>query len=546
MGCSGSPSTGNLLASEDGGDGGGGQSADAPVGGDEGMVDGPAGPADATGETAAFDAGMDGTSTDDGSDGAVPDGTSDGAEPDGASDGTAPEDVSSEAAAPDGASEATVVDGPTDTAVPDSPADAAVPDGPDDVAAVDAPGDSATPDASGDDVGSGGPVDATVFLDAAADAIEPDGGSPDAQATGDATAGDAADATVLDATAADALGEAAPSDAGTEAAPADDAGCSQTNSDAQATCNALCNTAPVLPVTYSTQPPPASTGGGKPTPGIYYATGVVYYFPDDAGVDAGASGDTLQETAILSDLGMLYTNESVVSVNGGPQQTASFLTTGDGTNMLLTQTCPSAGNLVIPYSHSGDTITVYISGGGGSGSFTAGVTLTLQTPIDAGAPFEAGLADAASCSQPAIDAQQTACSSICNGATPIPEVEVSGSPPAGTGGTILDGTYFLTSRIQYSGTDGGTDGGTPYTVQETLVLSTSGGITIAQDIQNSNGQPDQTITATFVPSDPSVYLMEVCPNAAQKTLTYTVSGNTVTFYEPHGAGGFEESVFTRQ
>jgi hypothetical protein len=40
--------------------------------------------------------------------------------------------------------------------------------------------------------------------------------------------------------------------------------------------------------------------------------------------------------------------------------------------------------------------------------------------------------------------------------------------------------------------------------------------------------------------------MELCPNASQKTLTYTVSGNTVTFWEPHGAGEIEESVFTKQ
>jgi hypothetical protein len=454
------------------------------------------------------------------------DGAGEGAAPDGATDGTVPDAA---AAGSDGANEATVPDGSSDAAAADGPTDSTVPDG---------------------------PTDATLS-EAAADGMGPDGGATDSGATVDSASVDADGGTVLDAPADDAPGEGAPfdaiadvlddapPDAAADVALPDSAGCSQPSSDAQASCNSICNNAPVLPVTYSTQAPPAATGGGRPTPGIYYATGAIYYFPADAGIEAGASGETLQETAILLSAGALYTNESVVSQNGGPEQTASFLSVGSGTDLYLTQTCPSATQLSVPYSAAGNAITVYIQGGG-NGSYTAGVTLTLQTPAEAGAPLDAGLTDSGTCSQALADAQAT-CSPICNAASPANAVGVAGTPPAATGGTVADGTYYLTSRVVYQPADGGTDGGTIYTVQETIVLTTTNGITIAQDIQNTNGQPNEAVTASFFASGNTVFLTQLCPNTSQKSVTYTASGNTVTFYETHGSSGeVEESVFTKQ
>jgi hypothetical protein len=506
------------LSPEDGGDSGA-QSADAPVGVDVAASDGPGGPDSTTG---------DGAASDDANDGA--DGAREGAESDDAADGTVP-DVASEAAGSDGANEATTV--------PDGSSDAAMPDGSTDSTVLD------------------GPTDAPV-ADAAADGTGPDGGATDSGGTADSASGDADGGMVLDATAADAPGDAAPfdatgdvltdapSDASADVALPDGAGCSQPSSDAQASCSSLCNNAPVLPVTYSTQAPPAATGGGAPPAGVYYATGVVYYFPADAGVEAGASSETLQETAILASAGVLYTNESVLSQNGGPQQTDNFQIVHSGTDLYLTQTCPNPGQLAIPYSSASNTFTVYIPGGVGTGSYTAGVTLTLQTPSEAGAPLDAGLPDAGTCSQPLDDAQAS-CSPICNAASPVSAIGVAGSPPAATGGTIADGTYYLTSRGVYLGADGGTDGGTLYTVQETVVLSTSNGITFLQDIQNNNGQPNGAGTASLVASGNTVYLTELCPNTAQKPVPYTASGNTFIFYDTDGPNGAaQESVFTKQ
>jgi hypothetical protein len=482
------------------------------VGGDVAASDGPGGPDSTTG---------DGAASDDANDGA--DGAREGAEPDDGADGTVP-DVSSEAAGSDGANEATVPDGSSDAAVPDGSTDSTVLDG---------------------------PTDAPLF-DAAADGMGPDGGVTDSGGTADsalgADGGMVFDATAGDAAPFDATGDVlndAPSDAAADVALPDSAGCSQPSSDAQASCSSICNNAPVLPVTYSTQAPPAATGGGAPTPGVYYATGVVYYFPADAGVDAGASSETLQETAILSSAGVLYTNESALSQNGGPQQTDSFQIALAGTDLYLTHTCPSAGQLAIPYSSTSNTLTVYIPGGG-NGSYTAGVTLTLQTPYDAGAPLDAGLPDSGTCSQALADAQAT-CSPICNAASPINVIGVPGSPPPATGGTIADGTYYLTSRVVYQGTDGGTDGGTLYTIQETTVFTTSNGINIVQDIQNTNGQPNQAVAASVFASDSMAFLTELCPNTAQKASHYTASGNTLTVYDTDGPNGEpQESVFTKQ
>jgi hypothetical protein len=526
LGCSGSGATAGLLG-EDGGDGSS-LASDAATGGDaigsDGAVgpDGSAVPDGATGADAASDGGQDAITpdgqgdaiaTDGGSEEVTPDGPNGESEPD--APGTSTE-ASSEASAADGSIDSTVSDGSTDgPGSTDGANDATVADASTDVTGIDV--------ASNDAPGEAQAADAT---------------------TGDASTADATsnDAAAPDAAAADAGGDVA-SDSAADAAP-DAMGCSNADEAGGPSCHSLCNTAPVLPVLYSTDPLPVPTGGGAPPPGLYYVTAITYYFQPDAGVDAGLSGGTFQETAVLSNAGFVYLGESVVSQDGVSQGAISFQLVGNGTDVLFTQTCPTVEQQTTPYSRSGGTFTVYIPNAYGSGGYVAAATLTLQTPFDGGAP-EAGLPDAGNCSDPDAEAGSS-CTSICNTASPIGPVAVAADAPAATGGPVADGTYYLTARHIYMGADGGTDAGVLGPEQETIVVATtSDGIRIVQYVQSGGSQPASV--STIVSSGNTLYFTSFCPQTAQTKKIYSANGNTMMVYDNDGPGGaIEESVYTLQ
>jgi hypothetical protein len=371
----------------------------------------------------------------------------------------------------------------------------------------------------------------------------------DAHGMNDGTSGDAEGGSVNDGGSADAFPDATPDalpDAADGTAP--EAGtCSQVSTDAYAPCNSLCNTGPVVPVVYSTQVPPAATGG-TPLAGSYYATAVTYYFAPDSGVEAGTSSETFQETAFLSVAQPVSTSQSVVSVNGKPNETNNSEFALSGSDLLVTQTCDSPGQLAVPYSASGNTVTIYLPQQTGSnGPYWAAATLTLQSPADAGTLFEAGPAADASCPQTFSDAQAV-CTPICNGASTINVVGVAASAPAPTGGPLLDGTYYLTARSDFEGADSGADGGTVFTVQETIVVTTTNGVTILQDIQSRNGGAQDTTTIAVVASGNQLYFTGLCPQSIQGPQYYSASGNTLKVYDTHGvtSASIQESVFTKQ
>lgn len=543
VGCSGSGAT-NSLIGDDAGDG----SAQASEGGTGGDATGPDGSAGADGTTGADAANATDAASESGEDAGGPDGAGagDAIAPDVASD-TGPDGVGEDAApdgasgSPDGTSEAAANDGSVDSTVSDGQSDAAAPDGP-------GPSDSTVTDVSTDGTGPDGGVGAA---DATVDAPS---GDAEASTTVDAASNDAtgeaadapgSDAPVVDAVAADAAAPDAQTDAPSDAAAPDAMACGYPNVEGGVACNSLCNTAPVLPVIYSTQPPPVATGGGAPPPGIYYATSVTYYFMADAGIEAGVSTDTFQETVLLNSAGPVYVGESIVAQNGVPQGGVNFQSLGSGTDLYYTQSCPTPMQATVPYSRTGGAFTVYIPNGYQAGGYIAATTLTLQTLFDGGTPSDAGLPDAGNCPQTDPDGGPS-CTSICNGASPIVPAAVAADPPAATGGPVADGTYYLTARSIYVGADAGTDGGALGPEQETIVLSTSSdGVTIVQYVQSGGSQPASA--STFMASGNTLYFTSFCPNMGQKTKPYSASGNTIVVFDTDGPGGaVEGSVYAKQ
>lgn len=107
------------------------------------------------------------------------------------------------------------------------------------------------------------------------------------------------------------------------------------------------------------------------------------------------------------------------------------------------------------------------------------------------------------------------------------QTAVSGEPPNGTGGVILDGTYDITAAQVYVGISGvpGLTGasyqgtirvlGTSY--ERALVTKTSGGATT-----------ENRVRGTIATNGVNGTIALACPIASQEQVTYTVATNSLT------------------
>jgi hypothetical protein len=100
-----------------------------------------------------------------------------------------------------------------------------------------------------------------------------------------------------------------------------------------------------------------------------------------------------------------------------------------------------------------------------------------------------------------------ACNDILANGPLVDEVNVSGSAPAGTGGTIADGTYDLTEDRNYVGAAGA--GPTGVQLRETLVVSGS-----ELDFLTLSGGKETRQTYTFATSGAGISISKTCPTTA--------------------------------
>jgi hypothetical protein len=307
-----------------------------------------------------------------------------------------------------------------------------------------------------------------------------------------------------------------------------------------ASCLVLCNTAPVVPIVVSTQPVPPYTGGPV-VPGLYYLTAITDYYPADSGVEAGTATETIQETEIIGAPTPVGMFQSVRSRDGRPNETQSYQFAIAGNSLDVTEVCPNPGQLAIPYTTASGQVVVDVPQGG---DHVEQEVFTLQTPFEAGAPDEAGVADAG-CGQTQTDAH-AACNSVCNQAPAVAAIGVTGTAPAPTGGAIVDGTYYVTARTLWGDADAGYDGGTIFTSSETVVITTSNGVSIWDDIASTaSGTSEDTSTLSVVASGTDLLITALCPVAEQASRGYFVSGNDIHMLVPSN-GVMVESVLTKQ
>jgi hypothetical protein len=127
------------------------------------------------------------------------------------------------------------------------------------------------------------------------------------------------------------------------------------------------------------------------------------------------------------------------------------------------------------------------------------------------------------------------CNALVNGAPSVSKVSNAGPPPTMTGGTLMDGTWFLTSMDRYNNSTGSS------THRETWVFSGSN-VQIAT-FKSTDGI-QKNYSATYSTSGNQVTLSVTCPMTATLVSAFTASATTLQVINSDDAN--EMHTFTRQ
>ncbi len=163
----------------------------------------------------------------------------------------------------------------------------------------------------------------------------------------------------------------------------------------------------------------------------------------------------------------------------------------------------------------------------------AATPIDAATPVDAATPPVDGATDASvppdssvptTCSAADASAQ---CNTVVNGATDVSVTVGTGALPTGTGGTVVDGRYYLTNITSYPGT------GVAPTLVMRQTLELCGGGRVAQLINDVAGETRRKsfvfTTAGIVPTT-----IQTCESVANDVAipyaSYTATATTLSFY----------------
>ncbi|MBK7579063.1 MAG: hypothetical protein IPI67_02555 [Myxococcales bacterium] len=135
------------------------------------------------------------------------------------------------------------------------------------------------------------------------------------------------------------------------------------------------------------------------------------------------------------------------------------------------------------------------------------------------------------------------CNTFANGASPIDETKVATSQPAPTGGTLVDGTYFLTSYAINTG-PGGSAGPTGKKIRHTLVISgASSGTATLQSVREKLGEAELRTTGTATSSGTNLNIQLTCGVSGSTSIGYTVTSTGLQLLD---ATNTNVQTFTKQ
>jgi hypothetical protein len=179
-------------------------------------------------------------------------------------------------------------------------------------------------------------------------------------------------------------------------------------------------------------------------------------------------------------------------------------------------------------------------GGGQEAGMEAGLDVDIPDVTFYDAPNDAGM-----------------CNALANGASDVSVIEVSGTLPTGTGGTVQAGLYFLMSATAFVADAGVPEGGIldagmPTIIREAIAVeptATSGTFTAAVALRINDGA-DQTANETFVFSGINQTITVTCGPGEDGPATYTFDALTHEFHifvtNVGGTGTNAEFVFKLQ
>lgn len=118
--------------------------------------------------------------------------------------------------------------------------------------------------------------------------------------------------------------------------------------------------------------------------------------------------------------------------------------------------------------------------------------------------------------------QQTGCGNVPNSGTDAPEVAGSGTMPAPQGGSIFDGTYYLTQFEIYP--PGSVD---PYKRRHALKFENGK----VESVTSRDGSPEQRNSGTFTTSGTNLVMTIDCPGSGTVTKGYTATATEFRMFE---------------
>jgi hypothetical protein len=160
---------------------------------------------------------------------------------------------------------------------------------------------------------------------------------------------------------------------------------------------------------------------------------------------------------------------------------------------------------------------------------------------DGSTPADGGTTDAAQDVTPESggggDGAPTVCNSIVDVAQTITVLLAgSGLPPTATGGTIVDGTYALTTGVIY----GNYNGPSPHV--RVAIQITGSTVQIVDD----SAATTKTTTATFMAAGTGITATDTCPDANVVNEAYTATSTSLVVEVSIANGATFVETFTKQ
>jgi hypothetical protein len=210
-----------------------------------------------------------------------------------------------------------------------------------------------------------------------------------------------------------------------------------------------------------------------------------------------------------------------------PLHWGTFMKTHRQLLIMVASTLAAGFGMACSSSSTGNT------GGGSDAGPDSGVAAETGSGADSGSPVDAA---------PESTVNDAGCVVISNGASVVMEQSVATAEPAATGGTIPDGTYFVTAATSYAG-PGGMTGPTGTTYQFTSHVSAG----TYDAIESITGGKASVTTGTLVTSGTNITIQQTCPATDGGLSPYnqfSSDGTTVTLYT--SSMPFSSYTFTKQ